>query len=77
MNRLVKDSPEIILVDNPGKHVAQARNIALEMLPETVEFTLEIIGHSIIPKHHIQTLVDCWEKIEQKSTQKLHHWGVS
>ncbi len=67
--------PEIILVDNPGKHVAQARNIALEMLPETVEFTLEIIGHSIIPKHHIQTLVDCWKEIEQESTKEIASLG--
>ena len=70
-----EDSPEIILVDNPGKHVAQARNIALEMLPETVEYTLEIIGHSIIPTYHIQTLVDCWEKIEQESSQEIASLG--
>ena len=69
------NSPQIIFVDNPGKHVAQARNIALEMLPETVEFTLEIIGHSIIPKHHIQTLVDCWRKIQQESTQEIASLG--
>lgn len=67
--------PKIVLTDNPGKHVAQARNIALDMLPETVQFTLEIIGHSIIPPTHIETLVNCWRKIEQDSSQDIASLG--
>ena len=59
-----KDSPEIILVDNPETCCSQARNIALEMLPKQKRWNTLLKSSAIqsFPKHHIQTLIDCWEK---------------
>lgn len=46
--------PEVVLLDNPDKFVAQARNISLQNLPENASHILEMIGHSWVPKDHIE-----------------------
>ena len=46
-----------ILCKNPGKYVANARNLALEIVPDSVEYLLEMIGHCSVQYDHIETLI--------------------
>ena len=61
-------NPKIILEQNPGKYVAQARNMALKLVPESVEFLLEVIGHSTLAENHIEVLLEEFTRL--KSTEK-------
>ena len=37
------EGPEIILASNDGKYVAEARNLAMDLVPNSVEYFLEIL----------------------------------
>ena len=40
--------PRLVLMENPLRTVAHARNLALEVLPSSVEFMVEMIGHATV-----------------------------
>ena len=52
--------PEIILHNNPGKYVAEARNLALKILPDSVDLMVELIGHCTVPKDHLSKRLEVW-----------------
>lgn len=47
----------IRVIDNPGRRVANARNLALQHLDDDITHCLEIIGHSWINKDHVEKRV--------------------
>ena len=55
--------PNIELHHNPGKFVAQGRNLAMAMLPDDATHVLELIGHSTVAVNHLETLATEWERI--------------
>ena len=44
----------IMVVNNPGKRVAQARNLALELIDDSITHCLELIGHCYIENDHVE-----------------------
>ena len=48
----------IRVIDNPGKRVPNARNLALQHLGENITHCLEIIGHSWIDNDHVEKRVN-------------------
>ena len=61
---LSKYGDKIKVIPNPGKRVAQARNLALENLSSEITHCLEIIGHSWIDSDHVEKLVNELKVIE-------------
>ena len=61
---LAKYNDKIKVIHNPGKRVAQARNLALEHLGSEITHCLEIIGHSWIDSDHVEKLVNELKIIE-------------
>lgn len=61
---LSKYGDKIKVIHNPGKRVAQARNLALENLSTEITHCLEIIGHSWIDPDHVEKLVNELKAIE-------------
>ena len=61
---LSKYGDKIKVISNPGKRVAQARNLALEHLGSEITHCLEIIGHSWIDSDHVEKLVNELKVIE-------------
>ena len=61
---LSKYGDKIKVIPNPGKRVAQARNLALENLSTEITHCLEIIGHSWIDPEHVEKLVNELKAIE-------------
>ena len=68
--------PEISLHKNPGKYVAEARNLALEIIPNSVDYLLEIIGHCTIEKNHIESMIDVINDLHQSSAKPVGALGV-
>jgi len=68
--------PEISLHKNPGKYVAEARNLALEIIPNSVDYLLEIIGHCTIGKNHIESMIDVINDLHQSSAKPVGALGV-
>ena len=56
----------ISVIDNPGKRVPNARNLALENLDDDITHCLEIIGHSWIDRDHVEKRVN--DLIDLEST---------
>ena len=56
----------IRVIDNPGKHVANARNLALRHLDDDITHCLEIIGHSWVDEDHVERRVN--DLIELEAT---------
>ncbi|MGB1491194.1 MAG: glycosyltransferase [Candidatus Poseidoniaceae archaeon] len=56
----------IRVIDNPGKRVANARNLALHHLDDEITHCLEIIGHSWIDRDHVEKRVN--DLIDLEST---------
>ena len=56
----------IKVVDNPGKRVSNARNLALENIGEDITHCLEIIGHSWIDEDHVEKRVTDLLDLESK-----------
>lgn len=69
------DGPEIILAKNDGKYVAEARNLAMELVPNSVKYFLEIIGHCTVSETHIATLLDEMERLESINKQPIGALG--
>ena len=64
LDLLSKYGDKIKVIPNPGKRVAQARNLALENLSSEITHCLEIIGHSWIDSDHVEKLVNELKVIE-------------
>ncbi len=45
---------EIHLVDNPGRTVSCARNLALDLINDDITHLFEMIGHAVIPSNHLE-----------------------
>lgn len=69
------NGPKIELHSNPGKFVAQGRNRALELMPSTITHVLELIGHSTVDAHHLEVLVEEWNRISTMEAQQLGALG--
>tara|TARA_B100001250_G_scaffold318011_1_gene280532 strand:+ start:1709 stop:2686 length:978 start_codon:yes stop_codon:yes gene_type:complete len=68
---LSKYGKKIILLDNPGKRVSNARNLALENLPKGTTHCFEIIGHSWVDEDHVETRVKDMLDLESKLGKKV------
>lgn len=68
--------PRIELHDNPGRFVSQARNLALELLPTSVQFTVEMIGHSTVDPDHLELRLSEWKLIQEEHSNPLGAVGV-
>jgi len=71
-----KDSPRVDVLDNPGRTVAHARNLALTHLPPSVEWLVEMIGHALVDEHHLQDRLDAWQACTQEVSGRLAGVGV-
>lgn len=69
------NGPKIELHSNPGKFVAQGRNRALELMPSTITHVLELIGHSTVDTHHLEVLVEEWNRISTMEAKQLGALG--
>ena len=70
------NSPEISIHNNPGKYVAEARNLALQLVPNSTEYLLEVIGHCTVSKSHIETLVNKMTALQSSTVTPIGAVGV-
>lgn len=63
--------PSVHLVHNPERTVAHARNLALSMLPRTVEFVVELLGHATIERTHLEDRMVAWQLAEHQAGAPL------
>ena len=64
-------SPRLEIYDNPGMTVAHARNLSLDYLPDSVEYIIELIGHSTVESDHIEQRLKAWKVSENKAGREL------
>lgn len=69
------DGPKIILAKNHGKYVAEARNLAMDLVPNSVKYFLEIIGHCTVSETHIATLLKEMERLLSINKQPIGALG--
>jgi glycosyltransferase involved in cell wall biosynthesis len=69
------EGPEIILTKNAGKYVAEARNLAMDLVPNSVKYFLEIIGHCTVNKNHIAILLEEMARLESVNEQPIGALG--
>ena len=70
------NGPKITLVNNPGKFVAEARNLALRELPNSIKLMIELIGHCTVPSDHLSKRLEVWEEISDESGSSIAGLGV-
>ncbi|MBT6845345.1 MAG: glycosyltransferase [Euryarchaeota archaeon] len=70
------NGPVIELHSNPRKYVAEARNLALKLLPDSVQYTVEMIGHSTVEAKHLEIRMEEWKRIEASSNAPLAAVGI-
>ena len=75
LDLLSKYGDSISIIDNPGKRVAQARNLALEHIGDDITHCLEIIGHSWIDPDHVEKRVNQLHQIEAEQGVKIAALG--
>jgi glycosyltransferase involved in cell wall biosynthesis len=68
---LSKYGDSITVVNNPGKRVAQGRNLALEHISEEITHCLEIIGHSWVDEDHVAKRVTDLLELESRTDGKI------
>lgn len=68
--------PRLVLEINPQRTVAHARNLALALLPESVHFIVEMIGHATVEPEHLEQRLRAWEWCESQSPEGLAGVGV-
>jgi GT2 family glycosyltransferase len=68
--------PRLLLEMNPQRTVAHARNLALKVLPDSVEFMVEMIGHATVSPDHLQQRLQAWADCEAKVPLGLAGVGV-
>ena len=71
-----RGGPLIELHFNPKKHVAEARNLALTLLPDSVRYTVEMIGHSTVEADHLELRMNEWSRIESSTPSPLAAVGI-
>lgn len=69
-------NPIIHLYKNPGKYVANARNLALEIVPKSVKYLLEMIGHCSVQYDHIETLIGVMENLQDLTGNNVGALGA-
>ena len=69
-------SPSIELMLNPQQTVAHARNLAMHHLPDSVEFTIEMIGHAEVEPNHLEHRLEAWKACEDAAGERLAAVGV-
>ncbi len=68
--------PRLVLEMNPGKTVAHARNLSLGILPESVEYVVEMIGHATVQPDHLEQRLQAWHACADKVSGKLAGVGA-
>ncbi len=68
--------PRLVLEMNPEKTVAHARNLSLRMLPESVEYVVEMIGHATVQTDHLEQRLQAWRACADKVSGRLAGVGV-
>ena len=68
--------PLVQLVDNPQRSVAHARNLALNALPSSVEFLVEMIGHATVGPEHLEQRLEAWGACLELAGDRLAAVGV-
>ncbi|MDC0556248.1 glycosyltransferase [Candidatus Poseidoniaceae archaeon] len=71
LDLLSKYGDSITVLNNPGKRVAQARNLALENISNEITHCLEIIGHSWIDSDHVERRVSELLELESSLGTKI------
>ena len=61
----------IVVINNPGKRVANARNLALKHIDDDITHCLEIIGHSWIDPDHVEKRVEDLLDLEESLGEKV------
>tara|TARA_B110000495_G_C23017831_1_gene603236 strand:+ start:240 stop:1271 length:1032 start_codon:yes stop_codon:yes gene_type:complete len=70
------NGPLIELHSNPQKYVAEARNLAITLLPASIQYTVEMIGHSTVEPNHLEIRLQEWTRIESVTTTPLAAVGI-
>jgi glycosyltransferase involved in cell wall biosynthesis len=70
------NGPLIELHSNPKKYVGDARNLALTLLPDSIQYTVEMIGHSTVEPDHLEIRRQEWTRIESTATVPLAAVGI-
>tara|TARA_B100000767_G_scaffold272578_1_gene300565 strand:- start:1961 stop:2992 length:1032 start_codon:yes stop_codon:yes gene_type:complete len=70
------NGPLIELHSNPKKYVADARNLALTLLPDSIQYTVEMIGHSTVESDHLEIRLQEWTRIESTTSVPLAAVGI-
>ena len=68
--------PDLLVLDNPERTVAHARNIALRELPSSVQFLVEMIGHAVVEHDHLERRLAAWERCRLLAGPNLAGVGV-
>ena len=68
--------PRLVAMENPHRTVAHARNLALEVLPSTVEFVVEMIGHATVGHDHLEQRLNAWDGCLGEAGEQLAGVGV-
>ena len=70
------DYPQLSFMENPDRTVAHARNLALSILPDSVEFLVELIGHATVPPDHLESRLQAWAACQDEVGDRLAGLGV-
>tara|TARA_B100000212_G_scaffold233915_1_gene177874 strand:+ start:21033 stop:22025 length:993 start_codon:yes stop_codon:yes gene_type:complete len=62
---------KITVIDNPGKRVSNARNLALDHISDGITHCLEIIGHSWVDSDHVAKRVADLIQLENERGKKI------
>ncbi|DAC57976.1 MAG TPA: glycosyltransferase, partial [Candidatus Poseidoniaceae archaeon] len=76
INDRKEKQPAVYLHKNPGKYVAEARNLALELIPKSVEYFVEIIGHCSVESDHIEKLVSTMGVLQKSTNNNVGALGA-
>lgn len=68
--------PRLVLEENPQRTVAHARNLALRLLPESVQYIVEMIGHATVESEHLEQRLQAWKAVEANVPEGLAGVGV-
>ena len=68
--------PHVQLLANPERSVAHARNLALQTLPTSVEYLIEMIGHATVESNHLEQRMEAWDACSEVAGSSLAAVGV-
>ncbi len=68
--------PRLVLEMNSQRTVPHARNLALRILPESVEFMVEMIGHATVDVDHLEQRLLAWKACETEAPESLAGVGI-